>query len=69
MFQINNTTEIGQSDDIMSWLSGLDVCVHVNDFSSKTTKCRDMFFFKKKITYLSTTKNCLRHADLCIHPP
>ena len=55
MFRINNTTVMNsvflififmstdQSADIMSSLSGLGVHVRVNDFSSKTTKRRDMF--------------------------
>ena len=48
----------------MSSLSGLDVCVCMNNFSSKTTKCRDMFFFKDNLSI--EDKNCLRHADLSV---
>ena len=51
----------------MSSLSGLGVCIRVNDFSSKTTKHRAMFFLKKQITYLLRMKNGLRHADLFVH--
>ena len=59
------------SADIMASLCGVcvrvRVCVsvRVNDFSSKTTRPRDMLFFLK-IAYLSRMKNCSRHADLFV---
>ena len=52
----------------MSSLCGVDVHVgiRVSDFSD-TTRPRDMlFFFKKKIAYLSSMKTCSRHADLFV---
>ena len=50
------------SADIMASLCG--VLVPVN-FSSKTTRPRDMLFFLK-IPYLSRMKNCSRHANLSV---
>ena len=41
-----------QSADIMSSLCGVGVRVHVNNFSSKTTRPRDvLFFFKRYLIY------------------
>ena len=61
---------ICQSDNFMSSLCGvcvcLRICVRVNNFSSKTARPRDMFFFFKKIPYLSRMKNYSRHADLFV---
>ena len=56
-----------QSADIMSSLCGVGVRVRVcvNNFSSKTTRPRDMLFFLKD-TYLSRMKNCSRHANLSV---
>ena len=54
-----------QSADIMSSLCGVGVRVRVNNFSSKTTRPRDVLFFKK-IPYLSRMKNCSRHANLSV---
>ena len=51
------------SADIMASLC--DVRVHVNNFSSNTTRPRDMLFFLK-IPYLSRMKNCSRHANLSV---
>ena len=54
----------GISDAIfMSSLCGVRVCV--NNFSSKTTRPRDMLVFKK-IPYLSRMKTCSRHANLYV---
>ena len=58
-----------QSADIMSSLCGVGVRVRirvrVNNFSSKTTRPRDVLFFLK-IPYLSRMKNCSRHANLSV---
>ena len=43
---------------------GVGIRVRVNNFFSKTTRPRDMLFFK--ITYLSRMKNCSRHANLFV---
>ena len=53
----------------MSSLCGVDVRVRVrvSDFSDETTRPRDMLFFFSKIAYLSSMKNCSRHADLCVY--
>ena len=51
------------SADIMVSLCSVGVCV--SDFSSKTTRPRDMLFFYK-IAYLSRMKTCSRHADLFV---
>ena len=53
------------SADIMSSLCGVDVRVCVSDFSDETTRPRDMLFLKK-IAYLSSMKNCSRHAGLFV---
>ena len=44
-------------------LCGVGVRVHVSDFSSKTTRPRDMLFFLK-IAYLSRMTKCSRHAAI-----
>ena len=49
------------SADLMASLCG----VGVRDFSSETTRPRDMLFFLK-IAYLPSLKNCPRHADLFV---
>ena len=49
----------------MSSLCGVDICVRVSDFSSETTRPRDMLFFLK-IAYLPNMENCSRHADLFV---
>ena len=50
-----------QSADIMSSLCG----VRVNNFSSKTTRPRDVLFFLKD-TLSIEMKNCSRHANLSV---
>ena len=47
----------------MASLCGMGV--RVRDFSSETTRPRDMLFFLK-IPYLSRMKICSRHADLFV---
>ena len=56
------------SADIMSSLCDMDVQVRLSNFSAKTTRPRDMlcFLFFLKIAYLSSMKNCARHADLFV---
>ena len=60
-----------KSADIMSSLCGMgvDVRVHMSDFSSKTTRTRDMLF-SLKIAYLLRMKNCSRQTDqfVCLFP-
>ena len=64
MFLKPRSVQMFMSADIMSSLCG--VVVHVN-FSSKTTRPRDMlFFFSKKIPYLSRIKNGSSRANLSV---
>ena len=49
----------------MSSLCGLGVHVRVNNFSSKTTRPRDMLFFLKD-TLSIEDENCSRHANLSV---